>query len=133
MNWSIMKIKYMIMKKIIICSILFASMAVCSESGAVAMPRHLTSQSVLLSSEWEYLGEVEVYYRNYSGYHEWNQSRRGLYVRVIDGYAFYKIKDTYEDYKVNKNHEYNPNANSGQYQYSCKYVAGQYYIKDISI
>lgn len=132
MNWSIMKIKYMIMKKIIICSILFASMAVCSESGAVAMPRHLTSQSVLLSSEWEYLGNVTAYY-SYGYGNNWNSISLGLYVRVIDGYAFYKIKDTYEDYKVNKNHEYNPNANSGQYQYSCKYVAGRYYIKDISI
>lgn len=107
-------------------------MAVCSESGAVAMPRHLTSQSVLLSSEWEYLGNVTAYY-SYGYGNNWNSISLGLYVRVIDGYAFYKIKDTYEDYKVNKNHEYNPNANSGQYQYSCKYVAGRYYIKDISI
>lgn len=112
------------MKKLLICAALFATMAAYSESGVTAMPKQIEAQSVQSSSDWEYVGNVTLYY--------WDGDTRSsaeLYVKSINGYLFYRVKLGNNYYNVATNPKYNPNASDFASQ--CKYVAGSYYIKSI--
>lgn len=116
------------MKKILIYAALFAAMAAYSESGVTAMPKQIETQSVQSSSDWEYVGDVTLYYfdRNCGLLDSCNAE---LYVKSINGYLFYRVYDHHNYYNVAANPKYNPNASDFVSQ--CKYIAGDYYIKNI--
>lgn len=79
-------------------------------------------------NDWEDLGTVEAYYAS-SG--EVRSSYATLYVKVISGKTFYKIKftsgyDVGEVYSVSKNPRYNPNGSQWYQKYT--HMAGKYYF-----
>jgi len=79
-------------------------------------------------SDWEDLGTICAYY--VSG-RDVRYSYAQLYVKVVSGKTFYKIKlttgyDINEEYAVSKNPEYNPNGTEWQQKYT--HVAGGYYF-----
>lgn len=68
----------------------------------------------LEQNNWEYIGTIRCRYGD-----EVNAYENGeLYVKVISGKSFYKVKLRGEEYSVIKNPQYNPNGSQWYQKYT---------------
>lgn len=78
------------------------------------------------SSGWESLGIIKIrwFYWNGNGY-RWNDSDAELFVRVIGGNAFYKVRWQGNDYTVTNNPDYGKTDAPSK---NFRYKAGERYL-----
>ena len=117
------------MKRILILLSVMGAISITQFANAEECVTNKDGVNVELSTQndWEDLGSIKVF----SGYY-YTTDYAQLYVKVISGKTFYKIKlttgnDINEEYAVSKNPEYNPNGTEWQQKYT--HVAGRYYFK----
>lgn len=85
------------------------------------MSKQNANVEFLEQNDWEYIGEIHCH--NYS---DERYTSGYLYVKVISGKTFYKIKIINTEYAVSKNSQYNPNGSQWYQKYT--HMAGGYYF-----
>ena len=81
------------------------------------------------SSDWKKNGEVTLYKYNSREREYATWGRYDLYKKVNNGNPVYKVIYYGEDLIIYRNQSYNPT--SSRFCDQCKYIAGEYYIKDL--
>lgn len=81
------------------------------------------------SSDWRKNGEVTLYKYNSREREYATWGRYDLYKKVNNGNPVYKVIYYGEDLIIYRNQSYNPT--SSRFCDQCKYIAGEYYIKDL--
>lgn len=113
------------MKRILILLSVMGTISITQLADANGLEANTKYSAIEFSeqNEWEDLGDVSVRFEENgtirSGY-------ASLYVRVIAGKSFYKIKWRAYEYAVSKNPQYNPNGTKWYQKYTHK--AGYCYL-----
>ena len=121
------------MKRLLIVLCVISSISITQYGNAKEYMTNNENVNVELSTQndWEDLGTIRAYYalgRNVQ------YAYAQLYVKVVSGNTFYKIKlttgyDRNEEYAVSKNPQYNPNGTEWYQKYT--HMAGNMYYFNI--